>query len=533
MKGMEKYVVTVNLLALLFVMTPAFAQIEINDIDELQLIGNEPGYPLDGDYTLGNDIDASATSTWNSGQGFIPIANITTPFTGSLDGQDYIITGLTINRPSENYIGLLGYVEGAVTIQNVILEGVNVSGKNRVGSLVGSAYNTSVMNCYSTGAVSGDQSVGGLLGVLNGNITNCYNTCAVLGNDNYVGGLVGFVHFDSNITNCYSTGTVSGNECIGGLLGYIDHSYITNCYSTGTVSGDWHVGGLVGNGYRDNSITSCYSTGAVSGNMNVGGLVGYAWYLGDIMNCYSTGAVSGIEDVGGLVGDATDSNIINCYSTGVVSGDGVVGGLMGRAYGDYTIESSYWNIEISGQATSAGGEGRTTSEMMISSTYFLWNFSTIWGMPCDGSSYPYLLSIPPDPLMAPVNVTIEQDASQDDPTDIPLIVFDVTFDTPVTDFDGGDLDFTGSTALIADATATNIGDNLHYTVEIIPSTGGTITVTIPAGTIDLCGIATNTTSSSLDNSVVYSTIPEVPVAAWPLTALLLATGIIALRQRRK
>ena len=49
---------------------PAMAQIEINDIDELQLIGNDPGYPLDGDYVLGNDIDASATTSWNGDAGF-------------------------------------------------------------------------------------------------------------------------------------------------------------------------------------------------------------------------------------------------------------------------------------------------------------------------------------------------------------------------------------------------------------------------------------------------------------------------------
>ena len=41
----------------------------ITDVDELQAMEND----LAGDYWLANDINAAITSTWNGGDGFLPI----------------------------------------------------------------------------------------------------------------------------------------------------------------------------------------------------------------------------------------------------------------------------------------------------------------------------------------------------------------------------------------------------------------------------------------------------------------------------
>ena len=43
------------------------------------------------------DIDASSTSSWDSGKGFLPIGNSTTSFTGNYDGGNCQITSLYIN----------------------------------------------------------------------------------------------------------------------------------------------------------------------------------------------------------------------------------------------------------------------------------------------------------------------------------------------------------------------------------------------------------------------------------------------------
>jgi hypothetical protein len=69
----------------------------------------------------------------------------------------------------------------------------------------------------------------------------------IKGSGDHVGGLVGFSYNGSITTSC-STGVISGNSYVGGLVGYNTHSVasITRCYSAGKVSGAECVGGLVG-----------------------------------------------------------------------------------------------------------------------------------------------------------------------------------------------------------------------------------------------------------------------------------------------
>jgi filamentous hemagglutinin family protein len=350
---------------------------------------------LSGKYALGSDIDASATSGWNddgSGnkQGFLPVGNSSTRFTGVFDGLGHTITGLTINRPSTDFIGLFGSANNAAIIRNVGLKDGSVSGNNAVGGLVGRNYGT-ITDSYNTGAVSGNYYVGGLVGDNRGTITDSYNTGAVSGNYD-VGGLVGDNR--GTITDSYNTGAVSGEEEVGGLAGY-NGSYgtITNSYNTGAVSGNYDVGGLVGLNYG--TITNSYNTGEVTGTGDyVGGLVGLN--DGTITNSYNTGAVSGNYDVGGLVG-YNYGTITNSYNTGAVSGSSYVGGLVGE--NDGTITSSYWDTETSGKSnctglgSDTGCTGLTTAQMKNRDNFSGWDFTEIWNIDTGGAiSYPYLRS---------------------------------------------------------------------------------------------------------------------------------------------
>ncbi len=134
------------------------------------------------------------------------------------------------------------------------------------------------------------------------------------------------------------------------------------------------------------TVSECYSTGRVSGSDSVGGLVGDNG--GTVSGCYSTGSVSGRESVGGLVGD-NGGTVSGCYSTGRVSGSDYVGGLVGRTSTSGRVLGSYWDVETSGQSTSAGGEGKTTAEMKQRATYTGWDFANVWDI-VEGQSYPYL-----------------------------------------------------------------------------------------------------------------------------------------------
>jgi hypothetical protein len=187
------------------------------------------------------NIDAGATSGWNSGLGFWSIGNGTNKFTGNYNGNYHTITGLYINRPSTDDIGLFGYVASSGTISKVGLLNVNVTGKQNVGGLVGyfDAYNGSITNSYVTGNVSAQKDVGGLAGeIYNGTVTNVYSTASVTGASGEwgVGGLVGAAW--DNITNAYSTGLVTGgvtNE--GGLIGWDYYTPVTNSFWDTQTSG--------------------------------------------------------------------------------------------------------------------------------------------------------------------------------------------------------------------------------------------------------------------------------------------------------
>jgi flagellin-like protein len=161
---------------------------------------------------------------------------------------------------------------------------------------------------------------------------------------------------------------MTGDNKVGSLAGR-NYGTVSNSYSTGNVTGEeLYVGGLVGE--NNGNILNSYSTGNVTGELKyVGGLVGEN-DKGNISNSYSTGNVTGGEFVGGLVGDNYyNGNISNSYSTGNVSGDNKVGGLVGGSYYG-SVSDSYWDIESTGQSSSAGlldSNGLTTSEMQGSS----------------------------------------------------------------------------------------------------------------------------------------------------------------------
>ncbi len=130
-----------------------------------------------------------------------------------------------------------------------------------------------------------------------------------------VGGLVGSNDYSSS-DNSYATGNVSGDNTVGGLVGDNQFSSsITNSYATGSVNGVIYVGGLAGYNFQS-SIANSYATGSVSGSGNVGGLVGYNQASSRIINSFATGIVSGSSTVGGLVGyNDGSSTIDNSYYT--------------------------------------------------------------------------------------------------------------------------------------------------------------------------------------------------------------------------
>ena len=205
---------------------------------------------------LGKDITltlaAGATSNWTS------VGTETTPYTGTVDGNGYSITGLTINQTVDN-AGFIGYLNGG-TIKNLTMKGLSVSNTgNRTGGLVG----------YKTG------------------------------------GTIEFCRVES--------GTVNGTTNVGGLVGLQEKGYIIACSNAANVNGSGNLGGIAGTlsstvgGYA----IGCYNTGAIeilTDNWDSGGIGGYSLY-GTIKGCYNTASGGNYA----IVGD--NRNVSTYYSS--------------------------------------------------------------------------------------------------------------------------------------------------------------------------------------------------------------------------
>ncbi len=236
----------------------AGGKVVINNIHQLQAVDTA----LNGTYELGSNIDASDTRNWGSGAGFNPLGDNTTQFTGNFDGKGYIIDGLYINRPSEDYVGLFGYANGA-TISNLGLTNLYVKGDWMTGGFIGASNNnTSISNSYAIGEVIGSSYVGGLIGnaYINTTINNSYTNTTISSNTDG-GGLVGTAHYDLKIFNSYAIGKINSGGYKGGLLGYSNSlsNVITNSYWDIDTTGQTIGVGFLGS-YSPGSFTGIYSS---------------------------------------------------------------------------------------------------------------------------------------------------------------------------------------------------------------------------------------------------------------------------------
>ena len=295
------------------------------------------------------NIIATETSGWNETSpgsgvflGFSPIGNGTIGFDKNYDGGGKTITGLYINRPATDNVGLFGFTNGVIS--NLGLIGVDIHGGNYVGAIGGNIAETD--NCYATtttGTVQGTSYIGGLCGII-GTANRCYSSCTVSGTS-YVGGLYGQNLFGT-ITDCYATGSATGNSHVGGLLGDNTFGSLSNCFSKVLVSttgvSPTNIGGLVGsinlgsdfNCFWDmgtsNQTTSAEGTGETTAQMKRVGtylatgswvftLAGNIWaFNGSDNNGYPFLRFEGYHPAFIWLGSSSDWTSADNWSEGVV-----------------------------------------------------------------------------------------------------------------------------------------------------------------------------------------------------------------------
>ena len=252
-----------------------------------------PGYTIEGNgsYTVynadglmniaelvnGGKTDINITLDKNidlTGKDWTPIGtDYDNSYTGTFDGGGHTITGLTVTT-NDQYAGLFGYLgnfnNGAGTVKNVVMDGIQITCNHRLGyagGVAGFSWGT-IENCSVSGSISGTVSVGGVVGAQRDHpITGCSSSATVKGTLN-VGGVAGQTSFGATLTACYATGNViieidrTQNISGGGLVGFNDGISLLSCYATGNVTStgsgtdNMHIGGFLGDNYI--TVTACY-----------------------------------------------------------------------------------------------------------------------------------------------------------------------------------------------------------------------------------------------------------------------------------
>ena len=225
------------------------------------------GGKSDINITLDTDIDLT-------GKDWTPIGtDYDNSYKGTFDGGGHTITGLTFTTNDE-YAGLFGYLgnfnNGAATVKNVVMDGIQITCNHRLGyagGVAGYSWGT-IENCSVSGSVSGTVYVGGVVGVqIGGSITGCSSSATVKGMVD-VGGVAGQTNSSATLTACYAMGNVIieidpvKNISGGGLVGFNGGNGVLACYATGNVTstgsstGNVHIFGLLGDNYT--TVTACY-----------------------------------------------------------------------------------------------------------------------------------------------------------------------------------------------------------------------------------------------------------------------------------
>ncbi|MDE7440430.1 MAG: hypothetical protein K2N23_07985, partial [Clostridia bacterium] len=228
-------------------------------------------------FILEKNIDLTAVSS-GSLSGWMPIGTSLYPFYGIFLGNNKKISGININRISDN-IGLFG-----VTGETAVIKDLAVDGHIRGGTYTG-----------------------GVVGYNFGRVENAVNYAEI-------GGM------SSSATD---TGGIVGHNSNGSLVGNSNFGQITNT--------SFNVGGIAGT--NDGAISKCFNAGVVNGSSNVGGISGSNRRDGLISEAFNNGELNITNNFGGgIVGD-NKGNICNTYNSGAIVSNGIAAVYLGMITG--------------------------------------------------------------------------------------------------------------------------------------------------------------------------------------------------------
>lgn len=275
MKQIQRGAALLTVLALLCTLTlPAAAASDTVTLATVQDFTNFSKQCTRDTWSQGITVELTADLDL-SGSDFTPVPI----FQGTFHGNGHTISGFSFEKKGSK-TGLFRTLTASAVVEDLTVEGdlAPQGSASQAGLLVGENYGT-VSRCAAQGSVSGQEDIGGLVG-LNGEsgcLQSCTSAAAVTGVTN-VGGItgqnLGAVENSSNTGEINTQADQETPTSVGGIAG-LSRGTIRGCTNSGAV-GYQHVG------------------------YNMGGIVGLQ--SGEISNCSNTAPIQGRKDVGGIAG---------------------------------------------------------------------------------------------------------------------------------------------------------------------------------------------------------------------------------------
>ncbi|KAA0997678.1 filamentous hemagglutinin N-terminal domain-containing protein [Paraburkholderia panacisoli] len=337
----------------------------VNSVTDLTNVAKD----LSGNYALGRNIDASATSS----SPFAPIGNVDTPFTGQFDGQGKAIASLTLggylvyaDDQPQPLVGMFGAIGTQGVVRNLGISGTANSAN--VSGLVG-------FPSFDMGILAGLNN-GTVVRVNTAGTVATRNPSASLPVDfSIAGGLVG-VNAGS-ILRSSSSADVSSGGVLGGLAG-ANSGLVSQSFATGAVASSGYVarggGGLVGS--NSGTISQSYATGSTSfpgcrAGSQCGGAALVVDNSGTITQSFATGPVN--QPLYGPIGIARSNS-------GTITND---------VYWDTNTTGATIGVKY-GTPIPAANE-LTTAQMSTPASFVGYDFGPtgVWAMPA-GATHPVL-----------------------------------------------------------------------------------------------------------------------------------------------
>ncbi len=261
-------------------------KIQIESVEDLEKIGKDSRYPMNGDYELAADLDLNGINWTPIGGSYGPEYGLVSGervFSGTFDGKGHVIDGLTIDYDGRN--------SGANTNASALFAMIGSDAQSDYAEVK----NLQFTNVDITHTLGSGDVIGTLAGEVNGFVK--VENIAVLN---------GAITVNGGITNNGKSGDLIG---VGGIVGQTrtntSAAQISHLYNAASVTVSEDVaneqprcGGIIGR-IHQNSVIGSLTSAVNKGEVLFKGNLGYA--------------VNGCSEAGNTGAAANTSNIINCF----------------------------------------------------------------------------------------------------------------------------------------------------------------------------------------------------------------------------